>query len=231
MHSTPAPNPGAERRPFDSRVRFNTHLASATLTVDDEVIAVSSPARATEPAAIATSRAATFPATTDTPKATDFWATHQDRELKTDRELIESVLQKIQASLAKLGEKRSSSLAEWRRAAVEFASTIATRLLHDRVLAGEFPIETKIRDMIAQLDEDTTVIVSLNPADLALLKSRLLGKPLIPGQADPRFVADATLGRGECRVEGRESMLLSGFSRELQEIRDELLLSLTHARA
>jgi hypothetical protein len=193
------------------------------LIVDDEVIAVSSPVRATEPATRATPRTATFSAATDTAKATDFWRPDQVRELKTDRELIEAVLQKIHAAVARLREKHSSHFAEWQRATVEFALTIASHLLHERVRAGEFPVETKIRDMIAQLGEGTAVTVSLNPADLALLRARLQGQPLFPNQDAPRFLPDATLGRGGCRVEGRGSMLLSDFSRELQEIRDELL--------
>jgi hypothetical protein len=230
MRTTPAPNPGAELRPLERRVRFNTHLASATLIVDDEVIAVSAPARATTPAAIATTRTAFSPTTTDTPNPTDFWTTNQDSDCEDDHEHIESVLQKIQDAVAKLREKRSSDLAEWQRTAVELAMTIATRLLHERVLAGEFSIETKIRDMIAQFGEDTAVTVSLNPADLTLLKSRLGGKPLCPGRPGPRFLPDGMLGRGECRVDGREAMLLSGFSRELQQIRDELLRSLATVR-
>ena len=38
-----------------------------------------------------------------------------------------------------------------------------------------------------------------------------------------------TLARGECRVEGRESMLLADLPGQLQQIREELLRSLSHA--
>ena len=105
------------------------------------------------------------------------------------------------------------------------------RITADVIEANEFPIDAKVRDMIAQLDEDVPVAVRLNPADLELLKSRLGDQPLTADRDDPRFIADASLNRGACRVEGRESMLLSDISRELQEIRDELLRSLNNARS
>jgi flagellar biosynthesis/type III secretory pathway protein FliH len=119
---------------------------------------------------------------------------------------------------------------ELQRAAVELATTIASRLLHERVVAGDFPIDAKVRDMIAQLGEDVPVAVRLNPADLELLKSRLGGEPLSADRDDPRLVADPALTRGGCQVEGRESMLMSDVTRELQEIRDDLLRRLTDAR-
>jgi flagellar biosynthesis/type III secretory pathway protein FliH len=102
-------------------------------------------------------------------------------------------------------------------------------LLHERVVSDAFPVDTKVRDMIAQLGEDVPVTVRLNPADLQLLKKRLGDQPLLTDRADPRFVPDPAINRGGCQVEGRESMLLSDVARELQEIRDDLLRSLDHA--
>jgi flagellar biosynthesis/type III secretory pathway protein FliH len=165
------------------------------------------------------------------PAPTDFWQTDAGRELKADRERIEAVLGRISGAVAELHKDRRDRLQEWQRAAVELALTIAARLLHERVAAEEFPVDAKVRDMIAQLGEDVPVSVRLNPADLKLLRDRLGGAPLSPDQDDPRFVADPTLDRGAVQVEGRESMLLSDVSRELEEIRDELLRSLGNARS
>jgi flagellar biosynthesis/type III secretory pathway protein FliH len=85
--------------------------------------------------------------------------------------------------------------------------------------------------MIAKLGEDVPVSVRLNPADLQLLTDRLGGEPFAPDQLEPRFVPDPALARGSVQIEGRESMLLSDVSRELEEIRDELLRSLGNARS
>jgi flagellar biosynthesis/type III secretory pathway protein FliH len=162
---------------------------------------------------------------------TDFWQTDAGRELAADRQRIETVLGQISAAVAGLHQDRKGRLEEWQKAAVELALTIAARLLHERVTAESFPVDAKIRDMIAQLGEDVPVSVRLNPADLKLLKDRLGDAPLFPDRDDPRFVGDQTLDRGAVQVEGRESMLLSDVARELEEIRDDLLRSLGNARS
>jgi flagellar biosynthesis/type III secretory pathway protein FliH len=153
------------------------------------------------------------------------------RELKADRARIEEILGKLQAAAMELRKDQTERLREWQRAAVELAMTVATRLLHERVISGDFPMEAKVRDMVAQLEEDVPVAIRLNPADLQLLESRLGGESLLAGHDETRLIADTTLARGECRVEGKEAMLLSDVGRELQEIRDELLRSLAHARS
>jgi flagellar biosynthesis/type III secretory pathway protein FliH len=156
-----------------------------------------------------------------------------ERELQADRQRIEAVLGEVVTAVAELREDRSSRIGQWQKAAIELAATIASRILHERIVTGEFPIEAKVRDMIAQLGEDVPVVVRLNPLDLDLLMARL-GRSgddsLVTGPDAPRFVADSALNRGECQVEGRESMLLSDVTRELQDIREELIRSLDNAR-
>jgi flagellar assembly protein FliH len=160
----------------------------------------------------------------------DFWATDAGRELKADRERIEQALTQFQAGVAQVRESQTARLRDWQRAAVELAATMAARLLHERVAIGEFPIEARVSDMLAQLEKDAAVTVRLNPADIALLESRLGDEPLFPGRDDARVVPDPALARGECRVESGDALLLSDVTRELQEIRDELLRSLGNAR-
>ena len=109
--------------------------------------------------------------------------------------------------------------------------TMSTRLLHERIISGDFPMEAKVRDMVKQLEGEPPVAVRLNPEDLQLLAKRLGDEPLLAGMDDLKLIPDASLARGECRVEGKEAMLLSDVGRELQEIRDELLRSLAHARS
>lgn len=172
--------------------------------------------------------------TNETPvAATEVFAQTQvdfQSELAADRERIESLLGQVRTSIDGLRADQSARLQQLQKVAVELALTIATRLLHERVQSGEFQMETKVRDMIAQMGDEAPAVVHLNPIDLALLESRLEGAPLLPGKDDPRIVPDASLARGDCRVEGREGMLLSDLTRELQEIRDDLLRSLAHAR-
>ena len=243
MPPAPVVPPGFEREPYECRLQFHRPLRGVRV-IPPEMIP-SGPSAKPSTAATRDDRPAPAPPSVPQPKPvppsapatappvppTDFWQTDAGRELKADRERIESLLGRISGAVAELKQDRKSRLQEWQRAAVELALTIATRLLHERVVAEDFPVDAKLRDMIAQLGEDVPVSVRLNPADLQLLKNRLGGAPLSPERDDPRFVADPALDRGAVQVEGRESMLLSDVSRELEELRDELLRSLNNARS
>ena len=228
MRSAPVAHRGSTPATHEFRVRFSRHLRGARLVAADEdaVPAFQPAAPAPQPAAPPAPPSATAVA-----PPTDFWKPNTGRELQADRERIETVLGGVTAAVENIRSERGERLREWQRAAIELALTIATRVLHEQVESGAFPIEAKVRDMIAQLGEDAAVTIRLNPADLALLGDRLGGQPLSPDHPDPRFVPDANLGRGDCQVEGRESMLLSDVTRELEEIRDELLRSLKNARS
>ena len=225
---------GTDQTAFECRVRFSSRLLGAAIIPVDELATPRPAPRVATPATPSPVPVAdTTVASPIAPPAApaDFWKTDLARELKADRTKIEEILGKLQSASAELRKDQTDRLREWQRAAVELAMTVATRLLHERVLSGDFPMEAKVRDMVAQLEEDSPVAIRLNPADLQLLESRMGNEPLLPGRDDPRLVPDTTLARGECRVEGKETMLLSDVGRELQEIRDELLRSLAHARS
>ena len=248
MRAASATAPGTARRPYEVRIRFHAPLTGAHLlltdptnptdsedTTSDVPVPTPHPTPAAPPpqAAIAppvVPPAVPAPAAPVVSDSAEIRITAEaTRQAEIDRERLEALFREVRRSVGELRQDRTARLAEWQRAAIELAMTIATRLLHERVASGAFAIETKVRDMIAQLGEDSPVAVRLNPDDLKLLKARLGDEPLAPEHGDPRLLPDPALGRGDCRVEGRESMLLSEVSRELQEIRDELLRSLGHA--
>lgn len=232
MRSAPVARPGVEHHPFEFRVRFHAPLRRVVVVPPNTDLPDTHTQTEHEPPS---TPPASPPANVSPPTSpTDFWPADALHELSADRERIEAVLKSVQDGVANLRDERTGRIQDWQRAAIELAMTIASRLLHERVESGDFPMDAKIRDMIAQLGEDVPVVVRLNPLDLELLKSRLKragDESLLTGPDAPRFVADSTLDRGECQVEGRESMLLSDVSRELQEIRDELLRSLNNARS
>jgi flagellar biosynthesis/type III secretory pathway protein FliH len=153
------------------------------------------------------------------------------KELQADRARIDELFGKVRASVNDLRKDQAERIRQWQRAAIELAVTISTRVLHERIEADAFPIEAKVRDMLNQLEGDVPVKIRLNPTDLDLLRRKLGGKPLLDGPDDPNLVADPSLARGDCCVEGKEAMLLSDLGRELVEIREELLRSLAHARS
>ena len=225
-------NPKSVRRPFECRVQFHARLRDAVLAPRGTAEPPVAPSRTPTPPVTAPppSRIMASPLAPP-PAPVDYWETDAGREQKADRERIEKTLNLMQAGLAELRESQTARLRDWQRAAVELAATMAARLLHERVATGEFPIEARVGDMLAQLDKDAPVTIRLHPTDIALLESRLGDAPLFPDRADARIIPDASLARGECRVESGDALLLSDVTRELQEIRDELLRSLGHARS
>lgn len=239
MRSTPVTPLRVSHRPFECRVQFHTPLRGIEVVALDTdptppaphiVVRVEAPptTQPTQPQ-IPVSESPPAPLT-----HADLWPAEAAEALAADRNRIEAVLKELSTAAANIQQDHANRLPQWQAAAVELASMMASRLLHERFAADDFPIDSKVRDMIVQLGEDPVAVVRLNPLDLDLLRSRLdrLGDdPILTGPGAPRFVTDSALERGECQVEGRESMLLSNVTRELQEIREEMLRSLGNARS
>lgn len=148
---------------------------------------------------------------------------------RADRARITAVVEQLRSAALDLRTHQGEKLDELRTAAVELALTIATRLFHREVTADDYPIEQIAREMAAQMVDEEPIRVRLNPQDHALLTRRLDGEPLL-SSADPKLVPDPAVGRGSVAVEGHTQLLVADPARTLQEIRDELLRSLAHAR-
>lgn len=214
----------------ECRVRFDRPLRGASVLPPGAPLPEHKPARRSAPQPPA-AQTPPPPATERKPEPDAAREAALAAERAADRAHLRAALEQARAAVAELHAGRSSQVAELQRVAVEMAATIAARLLHDTVTAGEFPIDAKVRDMIAQLDTDAPVTVRLNPADLQLLKQRLAGDPLLADRADPRFVPGPELARGACRVEAGETTLASDLAAELELIREDLIRSLGDARS
>lgn len=152
------------------------------------------------------------------------------QRLDEERARIETSLTALHRAVTDWQAAQQHTRDEWQRSAIELAVTLATRLVHDRIVAGDFPIEALIRDLIGQIDIGH-VTIALHPDDLALLRQRLGDRPLTEDDANLAFTTDPTLGRGDCRVEGQGALVLAELRVQLTEARRRLLRSLGHARA
>jgi flagellar biosynthesis/type III secretory pathway protein FliH len=152
-------------------------------------------------------------------------------QLAADRRAIDTVLGSLTTAAARMQADHSALLLACRKLAVELATSIAAKLLHERIETDQFNLEQMIRDMAADMPEDEIVSVRLNPHDLELLEKRLDGQPLLSGPDDPRLIADHALARGECRVEGRAAVSMSDLPRQLGQIREDLLRRVADARS
>lgn len=205
------------------RVQFSGRLANAHRVSPDVPLP---PFRRPTPTVPTPASLPTLP-----PVPSNFADTTIGREMAADRKLIQTTLGNLQARITDLHAQQTANLGGLQNAAIELALTIAAQLLHREVTAEEFPVEQMVRDMAGQLMDDEPATIWLNPDDLKLLERRLGGQPLLPGPDAAKLVADSSLQRCECRVEGGHgALLISDPARHLQEIRDDLLRNLANAR-
>jgi flagellar biosynthesis/type III secretory pathway protein FliH len=158
------------------------------------------------------------------------WREEQERRWQEDRLAIERALAGMKEAVRSLEEQQQHRLADLRRAAVELGVTIASRLVHEKVLAADFAVETLVQKAIDQLEPQQPVTVRLHPKDKALLEQRL-GAPLLHDAMEVRVVADAGLDRGSCKAESGDVSVWSNLEDQLAEIRRHLLRSVEHAYA
>lgn len=153
------------------------------------------------------------------------------KELRADRARIAAVLDQLRAAAADLQARQAGDMDQLQQVAVTLALNIAARVFHREVLAGEFPVEQIARELVAQLGNDEPPLrVRLHPDDLALVTARLDGQWLLP-TAEPKLAADPTLARGTVAVDAATQTLRADPVRTLDEIRDELLRGIAHARS
>ena len=235
MRSAPITLKGFDRQPFECRLRFPRPFKGVEVVPADQIVTLAAPRPTSAPPAKPQAAPTPPPVHAPPPAPALAPADHSQAdvaaELAADRQRIEAVLAECRGDIAVFRKERVARIEDLQRVAVELALTISSRLLHERIVANDFPIDAKVRDMLAQLGDDVAVSVRLNPADLELLRARLGGEPLSQDRDDPRLVPDPEMSRGGCRVEGHESMLLSDVARELQDIREDLLGSLNNARS
>ena len=131
-----------------------------------------------------------------------------------------------------LAADREQRRAEMQRVAVELAVTIASKLIHEKIEAGEFALESLVRQTIVRLEPNQPVTVRLHPADITLLEKRLgSSHPLLPNGPEASLLPDPGLERGACRAEAGTVSVLSQWKDQLEEIHQHLLRSVGHARS
>jgi|GEM_PF-2206669 len=219
---------------LEFRIAFSHPLTNAARVPNDAALP---PVRLPQPKAppqSATQNTPAQPASATTPApAEDARNLHDEmmRQMQEDRTQTQAALAALRSATTEVRQQFGIHIEEFQAAAIELALTVATRLLHERVVENNYAIEEIVRDMVGQLIDDTPVAIRMNPKDVELLERRLGGEPLLSGTNDPRLIADATLRRGECNVEGRSSIIMTDVARLLGEIRTEMLRSLGNARS
>lgn len=141
-----------------------------------------------------------------------------------EREQVERILASLRDAAGSLRTRQAEYLHAMQRLTMELAVAIASRLLHEQIETGSFPIETLVRQVTQRLEAKQPMAVHLHPADLALLKKRA-GGSLFPTNVDVEFIADANMARGDCKAQAGDVTVLANLEEQLADIRQRLLES------
>jgi flagellar assembly protein FliH len=120
-----------------------------------------------------------------------------------------------------IDEAVRAQLADLEQFALAVAFEACGTVLSQASLDGRAVADT-VRRLIEPLRQSGAIRVQLHPEDLSQVSPSLLGDPRLAAHP-PRFEADATLERGDCRVVTAHGQLESGLSIQLTAIRDSLI--------
>lgn len=109
------------------------------------------------------------------------------------------------------------------RTAIELAHAIASKLVMDRVLSDQFPIENLVREVIERLNTEQPIVVKLHPADLAVWQERVVSQAAINFGDRVQVQADANLKRGDCQASSGEVSIVYELRRQIEELRQQLV--------
>lgn len=139
-----------------------------------------------------------------------------------------ALLQELDAKFNEIEVRRQASLDELRQAAVEIAMAAASRVVFEKMEAGDYALQERIAEVVSQLEPSAAATVRLNPDDLAMLQSVSATEGSL--SMTLQYTADPSLPRGDCRVDSEEKSVLSAVELQLAELRAHLLDSLEHAQ-
>ena len=142
------------------------------------------------------------------------------QQLDVERGAVERTVAGMAEAVQAFHSERRHMLAEMQQAVAELALAIAGRLLHVKISAGDFAVESLVQQVVEKLGVTEQVTVRLNPSDLALLHKRLGDRKLVFDAGNQmQFVADNSLKRGDCVASAGDLSVSSRLKDKLAEIR------------
>jgi flagellar assembly protein FliH len=131
----------------------------------------------------------------------------------------EAMLQRLTQTLEELTTLRTEMIRTTERQLVQLSLAVARRIVHREVSLDADLLIAMARVALDRLGESASVTVRLHPEELEATgagRSPLLGSHV-------KVVADASVGRGGCRVESDFGTLDAGVDAQIQELARALL--------
>ena len=113
--------------------------------------------------------------------------------------------------------------AEARTDALEIGFLVARRILEMELTASAEPLVNLVRSAVRRLGESRRIVIHLSPADAqamnAIIESRGAQAVALAAISRVEVVADASLGRGDCLVEGDLVTVDGRINARIEELR------------
>jgi flagellar biosynthesis/type III secretory pathway protein FliH len=154
----------------------------------------------------------------------------EEQKQQEEQAAIRTVLGGLQKSLKQLQSDYRVRMDELQRCTIDLAVTLASRLIHAKIEAGEFGLESMVREAVKGITSRQAVDIRLHPEDVKLLEARFPAQEsILPEQSACRLIADPALRRGETRLDAGDVCVESRWRAQLEEIHQHLLRSVGHA--
>lgn len=157
-------------------------------------------------------------------QATEQQLRDQQHQLQQQTESLKQAVQQLHKVAGMLRQRwEEIVLPEVEHLTVELAHAIASKLVMDRLLIGEFPIENLVQQVLQRLSTDGPVVVKLHPEDLAQFRKRTEQHLTQNELGDNiKLQADTSLSRGDCQATAGEVSILYDLKRHIEELRQQL---------
>ena len=163
----------------------------------------------------------------NSPSKSDLGDLEKERHaLRTQKELFSNAVRELKLASQQIQSQLNGLVIELQEAAVEIGHAVATKFLFKQIDSENYPIADLVHEVIGRLDTTTNVVVKLHPDDLvAIQEFPTIGDD--DQESRVRFVADASLSRGDCRAKAGEITVTYELRRQVEEIRRQLLSTVT----
>jgi flagellar biosynthesis/type III secretory pathway protein FliH len=151
-----------------------------------------------------------------------------DKEAQEERLILDRLVTSLAEAALELRTHQQQFRAEMQEATVKLSLAVASRLIHEKLEAGEFNLGALVREVVERLGTRHAVKVHLHPADLALLRKQLPDPSEVAwGHHKLEFCSDPLVGRGGCRADAGDVSVLSQLDLQIAELQQNLLRSVT----
>jgi len=142
-------------------------------------------------------------------------------ELESEKGRLRSVCETLQQVTDKLSEMYAKGISEQRAGIAKLAVEIAGKILRRKTEEGDYEIIKIVEEALKEASAKEEVTVRLNAQDLEQCK-----KVQEEGEvkfSQVTFVADAGLGRAECRVDTKRGIIAAQIEEQLERVVKALL--------